>query len=223
MTAFMEARDVRKAYRKRLVLDGVALALSEGEAVALIGPNGAGKTTLLRILMGLVQPDDGVVVWHGRDVGRASKRFRIGYFGGGHTIPPNVSSRAWSRSAYGVEETGMEPRPVRTLSRGNRQMLGLRTVLSRQDWAVVLLDEPWEGLDPDGARWLSATVREGVAQGRCFLLSSHRLHDLAGLCHRYAFLVKGNLLVRSASDIAERADVRGDDLLATFDELRAAE
>ncbi len=220
MSALLEAAGIRKLYGDRQVLDGLDLILAPGEAVALIGPNGAGKTTFLRILMGLLTPNAGAVVWRNQPVRRAFENTSVGYFGGEHTIPPHVSACAWSRAVSHGAEPGECSRRVGTLSRGSRQLLGLRAVLSRGEWVAVLLDEPWEGLDPDAARWLSTAIRERVDRGASFLLSSHRLHDLAGLCDRYAFLIDGRLVIRSASEIAPQREVSGADLLASFDELR---
>jgi ABC-type multidrug transport system ATPase subunit len=222
VTPLLQAEGLRKSYGSRSVLNGVELVLEQKEAVGLIGPNGAGKTTLLRIVMGLIGPTAGLVTWRGDPPGSAFARTPVGYFGGEQTIPPHVRSDRWSRAVAPHAEISQEARPVRTLSRGSRQILGLRTTLAGEDWAAVLLDEPWEGLDPDAARWLSERVRELVARGISFLLSSHRLHDLAGLCDRYAFLIDGRLVIRSAAEVASQQFVSGNDLLAAFDELRHA-
>jgi ABC-2 type transport system ATP-binding protein len=107
------------------------------------------------------------------------------------------------------------------LSRGSRQLLGLRTVLARTGLVAVFLDEPWEGLDPDGSRWLTETLRRKKDEGCAVLVSSHRLHDLAGLCDRYGFLLEGRAVIRDAAEIS--ADpVRGEDLLRAFDRIRCA-
>ncbi|MDQ5873317.1 MAG: ABC transporter ATP-binding protein, partial [Acidobacteriota bacterium] len=100
----------------------------------------------------------------------------------------------------------------------SRQLLGLRAVLSRTRLAAVFLDEPWESLDPDGARWLTETLRRRREEGCAFLVSSHRLHDLAGLCDRYAYLRDGRLEVKSAVELAE-GPVQGADLLRAFDRI----
>jgi len=208
----LEARGIGKSYGSRAVLSDVDFALAPSETVGLIGPNGAGKTTLLRILLGLVAPSRGRVASFAADGA-------IEHFGGAHTLPPHVRVRTWTRLVSRGEASCNDRRPIRDLSRGSRQLLGLGTVLARGSLAAVLLDEPWEGLDPDGARWLSETVRRRKGEGCAFVLSSHRLHDLAGLCERYAFLAHGKLEVREAADVA-RGPVRGEDLLRAFDSIR---
>ena len=165
MSADLEAAGIQKLYGRKQVLNEMDLTLEPGEAVGLIGPNGAGKTTLLRILMGLLTPTAGRVSWRNEPVRTAFDKTPVGYFGGEHTIPPHVSASAWSRTVSNGAVSEEPSRRVGTLSRGTRQLLGLRTVLSRQEWVAVLLDEPWEGLDPDASRWLSTAIREGRARG----------------------------------------------------------
>jgi ABC-type multidrug transport system ATPase subunit len=208
-----------KRYGDQSVLRDADLFLREGEIVGLIGSNGAGKTTLLRILLGLVRPTAGRVEWHG--AGALPPADRVGHFGGAHTVPPASSARTWARLVSRGHHVPDDRRRVRALSRGSRQLLGLSAELARMEADAFLLDEPWEGLDPDASRWLSAAVRRRRDEGCAFLVSSHRLHDLAGVCDRYAFLLDGRVLVRGAGDIAAET-VRGEDLLAALDRVRSS-
>jgi ABC-2 type transport system ATP-binding protein len=217
VTPVLRAQGLRKLYGARRVLDDATISLGSGEVVALIGANGAGKTTLLRILLGLIHPTGGRVTWTG--TGGPIPPGTADHFGGAHTLPPHVRASRWARIVSRGEARCEERRPIRQLSRGSRQLLGLRTTLARADLSAVLLDEPWEGLDPDGARWLSDRIAARRAEGCVFLVSSHRLHDLAGLCDRYAFLAGGRLVIRSAAEIsADR--VKGEDLLKEMDRIR---
>ena len=212
MRVVLEARGVGKNYGPRTVLRDVDFALFPGEIVGLIGPNGAGKTTLLRILMRFVEPSRGRVA-------SFAAAGAIDHFGGAHTVPSHVAARTWARLVSRGEARCDDRRPIRALSRGSRQLLGLSTVLARSLLAAVLLDEPWEGLDPDGARWLSGTLLRRKGEGCAFLVSSHRLHDLAGLCERYAFLADGRIVIRGAGEVAP-GPVSGEDLLRAFDRIR---
>jgi len=208
----LEARGIGKSYGPRIILRDVDFALASGEIVGLIGPNGAGKTTLLRILLRFVEPSRGRVV-------SFAPPDAVEHFGGAHTLPPHVAVRTWARLVSRGEASCNDRRPIRALSRGSRQLLGLSTVLARSRLAAVLLDEPWEGLDPDGARWLSETLLRRKGEGCAFLVSSHRLHDLAGLCERYAFLTDGRIVIRGAGEVAPDR-VSGEDLLRAFDRIR---
>jgi ABC-2 type transport system ATP-binding protein len=203
-------------YGSSPVLRGIDFALAAGEIVGLIGRNGSGKTTFLRTLLGLARPEAGRVEWTATGTGAPSET--VDYFGGAHTIPPHVRANAWVSLVSRGDAICDDRRPIRALSRGSRQLLGLKAVLARTRLEAVLLDEPWEGLDPDGGRWLTGTVRRKREEGCAFLVSSHRLHDLAALCDRYAFLRDGRLDVRPAADLAG-GKVRGADLLRVFDRI----
>lgn len=218
MTAVVEARRVSKAYGRTPVLKDVDFALESGEVVGLIGANGSGKTTLLRAVLGLVRLDSGRIEWG--ETGSATPGDGVAHFGGAHTLPPHVSARAWVRLVSRGEAACDDRRPFRALSRGSRQRLGLRAVLGRSALAAAFLDEPWESLDPDGARWLTETLCRRRGDGCAVLVSSHRLHDLAGVCDRYAFLRGGRLVLRRASDLAP-GPIRGADLLRAFDRIEA--
>jgi ABC-type multidrug transport system ATPase subunit len=119
---------------------------------------------------------------------RAVARVNVAYFAGDFTLPGSVRARHWGSLATGNPITP-EQRRIRTLSRGTRQLLGLRTVLSRPHLGLVVLDEPWEGLDVDGARWLSRTIEAKRDRGAAVVLASHDPSELAGTCDLYLFLV----------------------------------
>ncbi len=215
MTRRLEGHGLSKRYGSRLVLQEVNLALEAGVAVGLIGPNGAGKTTLLRLLSGFLRPDIGTVSDPSGTLSPGTPRQAFAHFGGGHTIPPRVRARSWGALASLGAWIPEEKRTVRDLSRGTRQMLGLRATLARPHVETMLFDEPWEGLDPDGTRWLNAALLERVAAGAAVLVSSHRLHDLAAVCDRYAFLRDGSLRVCSREEIGPV--VGGEELMREFD------
>jgi ABC-type multidrug transport system ATPase subunit len=213
VTPLLAARGLAKRFGARTIFSGVDLALREQEITGLVGSNGAGKTTLLRTLLGFVRPSAG-------SVARSVPAGALEHFGGAPTLPPHLSARTWVRLASRGSAACDDPRPIRTLSRGSRQILGLSTVLARREALAFLLDEPWEGLDPDGSRWLSKTLLERRDSGCAFLVSSHRLHDLAGLCGRYAFLVNGRVTFLTADEIGE--NVGAAELVRVFDHLRSS-
>jgi ABC-type multidrug transport system ATPase subunit len=200
MTTRLELAAVTKAFGRQQVLNQVWLQVRSGEAVGLIGPNGAGKTTLLRIAAGLVVPDNGSVRWSPQN---EEGQPAIRYFGGEMTLPSSVSARGWA-SLFKV--TVDDRRRIGRLSRGNRQLLGLRVLLSATGADIVLLDEPWEGLDPAGSAWLTATLDRWRSSGAAILISSHRLHDLDSVCTRFVFLEEGRCRAIGERDQRPRLD-----------------
>ena len=182
MTTRLEFAAIVKSFGIRRVLDRTWLNVRAGEAVGLVGGNGAGKTTLLRIAAGLVLPDEGLV----RCLKNGSRPV-VRYFGGEMTLPPRVRGRQWA-SLFNVADN--EDRPLGRLSRGSRQLFGLRMALASPA-DIFLLDEPWEGLDPNGATWLTESVKQWTSSGAAFLISSHRLYDLSSACTRFVLLEAG--------------------------------
>ena len=159
MKTRLELAAVTKAFGRRQVLNQAWLQVRSGETVGLIGANGAGKTTLLRIAAGLMLPDGGSVRWSSM---KDEDRARVRYYGGEMTLPPAVRIRRWT-SLFDVPLD--DRRRIGQLSRGTRQLLGLRVVLSGAEADLVLLDEPWEGLDPEWSAWLIEQIRRWRAGG----------------------------------------------------------
>ncbi len=204
--------EVTHRYGRRVVLSAISAHVSAGECLGLVGPNGAGKTTLLRIIAGLVRPSGGLALV------RVDQR-QIRYFGGESTLPPGVRAHTWARRVAGA--CIGERRRVGRLSRGTRQWLGLTAVFHGDPPAVMLLDEPWEGLDPDGSRWLSGEVRRVKEVGAASVISSHRFHDLVGVCDAYLFIGAHGAVWTGAP--AGAGDEGARDLLAAFDRWKGVE
>lgn len=213
------ARDLSARYGKREIFHGVGFELRGGQALGVVGPSGTGKTTLLRLLVGLLKPAAGHISIDGLAPRDAVARCGVGYFAGEATLPGNVRASQWGTLGTG-DEVMAERRRMRWLSRGTRQLLGLRTALGRQQLKLVVLDEPWEGLDPDASRWLSTMIETKRDRGASVVLSSHRLHDLAGVCDAYLFLVNQTATVMKAHEVASVGPVTAATLLDAFDRLR---
>ena len=184
----VSARDLSARYGRREVFHGLTFEVCANQSLGVIGPNGAGKTTLLRVMAGLLSPSEGELRVRDMWPRQAGSSLNVGYFAGDFTLPGAVRACDWGSLATGDAITP-ERRRIRTLSRGTRQLLGLRTVLSRPHLGLVVLDEPWEALDADASRWLSRTLESKRDRGAAVVLASHDAHDLAGVCDLYLFLV----------------------------------
>ena len=209
MTA-CESIHVSRRLGGHLALNDVSLAIASGEVLGVVGPNGAGKTTLLRNLAGLPEPSSGSIKRH--------PSCTVSYFGGEQTLPPDVSAKRWVGlwSPDIARETTR--RRFAVLSRGTRQHVGLSATLAACREGLLILDEPWEGLDPDASRWLSQAMLVRRSAGVAVIVSSHRIHDLADVCDRCLFLIDGRLapVEVQCHDLPNRTA----ELYAAFDRLR---
>ena len=207
----LRAEGLARRFGGMTVLESVDLAVDAGEAVVLLGPNGAGKTTLLRILALLLAPTGGRLLLFGSDATRApaALRRRIGYVGHEISCYPELSAAenlAFYARLFGVSEApariarllawagldGAGRRPVRAYSRGMGQRLALaRALLHEPD--LVLLDEPFSGLDPDAVERLQQQLLELRAAGHSILLATHDVERAAPIASRLAILHRGRI------------------------------
>jgi ABC-2 type transport system ATP-binding protein len=215
----LSVRHVAACYGAREVFRDVSFDVRAGQSLGVLGTNGAGKTTLLRMLVGCIAPSRGELRIEGRPPREALPRTPATYFAGAATLPPSVAASAWGAMGNGDHVTP-DRRPIRVLSHGAKQVLGLRTALSRQGVRLVVLDEPWEGLDPEAARWLSTTLEHKRDRGAAVVVSSHRLHDLAGLCDAYLFLMPHAAALLKAHEICRVGPVTAALLADVFDRVR---
>ena len=197
----ISAHDLSARYGRREVFHELSFEVAANQSLGVIGPNGAGKTTLLRMIAGLLKPSHGELSIRGMPPHEALARIQTAYFAGDFTLPGSVRACDWGTLATGDTLTP-ERRRIRALSRGTRQLLGVRTALSRPHLGLVILDEPWEALDPDASRWLSRTLEAKRDRGAAVVLASHDLHDLAGVCDAYLFLVNRRGTIWKAHELS---------------------
>ncbi|HZF66447.1 MAG TPA: heme ABC exporter ATP-binding protein CcmA [Gemmatirosa sp.] len=231
----LQALGLRRAFGARRAVDGVDFALAPGECLALFGPNGAGKTTLLRMLGGLLRPSAGAAHVDGEPVhGSPTARGRIGLIShhallyGALTAQENV---AFAARLYGVPDPEAAARgalermrvldransPTRRLSRGLQQRVSIARAMVHEP-RVVLLDEPFTGLDDAGARALTEALTTLKHAGAALVLVTHNLAEGLLLGSRVAVMRAGRFLrdtPRAAVDDAQfaaeyRALVAGD-------------
>jgi ABC-2 type transport system ATP-binding protein len=206
-------------YGRREVFHTLSFDVAAGQSLGVVGPNGAGKTTLLRVLAGLLNPSEGELHIASLTSRGRPRHAGTAYFGGEFTLPGVVRACDWGTLATGSLITP-ERRRIRTLSRGTRQLLGLRTALSRPHLRLVLLDEPWESLDADGSRWLTRTLESKRDRGGSIVLASHQFEDLAGLCDQYLFLVNRRGSLFKAHELSSAGPVTAAQLAAMLERLQ---
>src|SRR4051794_21953898 len=205
----VRARGISKSFDEVVALNGVDLAIAEGEVHGLVGPNGAGKTTLLGLLLGLAQADGGDLEILGSPVRRTlALPDRVAGFVDGPGLYPALSARqnlaALARLrgdgtdgiADALDQVGLTDVAddrVRGFSLGMRQRLGLAAALLTKP-RLLVLDEPANGLDPAGTRHVHRVLTGLAAHGTAVVLSSHRMDDLAALCGEVTILATGRVV-----------------------------
>jgi ABC-2 type transport system ATP-binding protein len=198
-----------KRFGKTVAVDDLSFAVEQGRITGFLGPNGAGKTTTLRVLLGLVEPTKGAATIMGRRYRSLDQPAgRVGAVLEAMGFHPTRSGRNHLRvlaAATGVPTSRVDEvlalvkleqwgrRKVKTYSLGMRQRLSLASALLG-DPDVLVLDEPANGLDPEGIRWLRDLLRSLRAQGRTILISSHVLAEIAQTVDDVAIIQKGRLV-----------------------------
>jgi heme exporter protein A len=205
----VEAQRLGKSFGRTAVLRDVSLRIVAGESLALFGPNGAGKSTLLRVCATLMTPTAGALRLFGSADRDAQTRRRIGLVAHQSFLYPDLTARenlafyarmyeltdaprvaeAWL-ARVGLEEAS--DRPVRAFSRGMEQRLALARALLH-DPELVLLDEPWSGLDAAAADWLDALLGELRARGRTIVAATHDFARGLGVAERALILHRGRV------------------------------
>jgi ABC-2 type transport system ATP-binding protein len=207
----LEVLDLHHRFGDLVVLDGVTFTVGEGELVGLVGRNGAGKTTTMRAIMGILRPDAGEVRWQGNPVNEDERlrfgympeerglyaQMRIGdqiaYFARLHGLGRDGAARA---AADWLARLGLAERArdlLATLSHGNQQRVQLAVALAHNPLLLVL-DEPFAGLDPEAVDSLSGVLREQGEEGRSILFSSHQLELVERICRRVVVLDAGKVI-----------------------------
>jgi lipopolysaccharide export system ATP-binding protein len=214
--AFLQARNLRKSFRGRPVVDGLSFDVRPGEVVGLLGPNGAGKTTSFHCVVGLLVPDEGEVLLGGRDLSgmplHARARLGIGYLPQEPSIFRKLTVR--QNLMLVLEGSGATARAQRdradellnefdllrvenslgeTLSGGERRRAEIaRSLLS--DPQFILFDEPFAGVDPIAVHDLQRLIAKLRAKGLGVLITDHAVRETLGICDRAVLLVEGKLL-----------------------------
>ncbi|MBA3524190.1 MAG: ATP-binding cassette domain-containing protein [Geodermatophilaceae bacterium] len=207
----LEFESVRKSYGANVVLDGLSFVVRPGEMFGFVGANGAGKTTTMRIALGLVNADGGVVRWREQPLDLQMRR-RIGYMPEERGLYPKMrvveqlayfaqlhgmdKARATASAEGWVERLGVTYGPkdsLDKLSLGNQQKVQLAAALVH-DPEILILDEPFSGLDPVGVDALAESLADRCRAGVPVIFSSHQLDLVERLCDSVGILAGGRLV-----------------------------
>src|SRR4051794_5442398 len=230
-SALLELAGLTRRYGDRIALDGLSFDVAEGQLFGFVGPNGAGKTPAMRIVLGVLRADAGEVRWRGAPVDPAMRR-RFGYMPEERGLYPKMRVReqlvylarlhglsaddAAGAAAHWIDRLGLTERAderVEKLSLGNQQRVQLAAALVHGP-DVLVLDEPFSGLDPVGVDVMSGVLGEEAARGVPVLFSSHQLELVERLCEAVAIVKDGRLVASGrvedlrARGAAERRRVR---------------
>jgi ABC-2 type transport system ATP-binding protein len=209
----IEVRGLTKRFGQVLAVDQLSFTVEAGEVVGFLGPNGAGKTTTLRMLLGLVRPDEGTATINGsayadlaEPLHQVGAVLEASSYHPGRTARDHLRVQALaghadrSRVDDVLELTGLTDaadRRIGGFSLGMRQRLGLATALLT-DPELLILDEPANGLDPEGVRWLRDLLRGMASAGATVLVSSHILAEVAHTVDSVVILDHGRLVTQSS-------------------------
>jgi len=214
----VEFRDIAKTYnpglfkKKVLAVSGLNLSIPRGEVFGLIGPNGAGKSTTIRMLLGLIRPSQGAILFQGQPLHVMNLQRQVGYLPENPYLYDHLTLHellAFCGATSGMSGRQSESRrnellerldlvaagkrPLRTFSKGMLQRAGICFALMH-DPAMVILDEPMSGLDPLGRKMVFDLITELKGRGKTIFFCSHILSDVERLCDRIGIMVGGRLV-----------------------------
>ncbi|CEN89088.1 ABC transporter ATPase [[Clostridium] sordellii] len=207
----LEVKELRKSFSENEVLHGISFSVESGKALGLLGRNGAGKTTTIRILMDVFKANSGEILIDGKKF--KPRDYQIGYLPEERGLYPKKkvteqivylaqlrgipAKKAKESTKLWLEKLGIEEYANRTLdslSKGNQQKVQLAQTLVC-DPEIVILDEPFSGLDPVNAQILKDTVRELISKEKIVIFSSHQMSYVEEFCEEIAIINKGEIVL----------------------------
>lgn len=216
----IEVKDLHKSFGKVKAVDGVSFVARDGQITGLLGPNGAGKTTTLRMLYTLMTPDRGQVLVDGIDaaIDPVAVRRRLGVLPDAHGLYKRLTAR--ENIDYFARLHGIETQRVHARREALADALEMRDILDRRtegfsqgqrvktaiaralvhDPKNIILDEPTNGLDVMSTRSMRAFLKSIQSEGRCVLLSSHIMQEVAALCDRIVVIAHGRVVANGTAD-----------------------
>ena len=213
MTNILKIENLTKSYDKNIVLKNVKLEIQEGSIFGLIGPNGAGKSTLMKSILGLVKKDSGKISLYGKELNEKNQKETNKNLGSLIEAPSfydhltaydnldlicemkNINKNMIDQTLRDVGLIKSKDKKVREFSLGMKQRLGIaNALLGNPD--LIILDEPTNGLDPYGMRDINELIVSlAKTSNKTFIISSHLLHEMEGICNRVGILHDGKLCI----------------------------
>jgi ABC-2 type transport system ATP-binding protein len=221
MEATIEVSGLRKRFGTRLALDEMTFTVRPGQVTGFVGPNGAGKSTTMRVVLGLDAPDSGTALVSGRPYASLKNPLsQLGALLDAAALQPSRSARnhlLWLAHSQGlgahrvdevISQAGLSDvarRKAGGYSLGMRQRLGIAAAMLG-DPPILMMDEPFNGMDPEGIVWVREFLRSLAAQGRAILVSSHLMSELEDLADHLVVVGRGRVIAdTSVSDLIARA------------------
>ncbi|MBA7644108.1 Vitamin B12 import ATP-binding protein BtuD [subsurface metagenome] len=229
----VELNNICKSYNDNLVVNNVSFTVAQGEIFGLIGPNGAGKTTIIRMMMDIIKPDSGEISILGESLNEDTKN-RIGYLPEERGLYKKITvlqslvylaslkgmgiRLARSRAEELLQRVDMLPhkeKKIEELSRGMGQIIQFLTTIIH-DPQLLILDEPFAGLDPVNTKLLKEIILELKSQGKAIILSTHMMNEVETLCDRILMIDKGRTVLYG--ELAEiKSRYRNNSVFLKFD------
>jgi ABC-2 type transport system ATP-binding protein len=209
MEATIEVNGLRKRFGTTVALDGMTFTVAPGQVTGFVGPNGAGKSTTMRVILGLDAPDAGTALIGGRPYARLNRPLRhVGSLLDAGALQPSRSGRnhlLWLAHSQGlsaarvdevIEQAGLRQAARRRAggySLGMKQRLGIAAAMLG-DPPVLMFDEPFNGMDPEGIVWMRGYLRSLARQGRAVLVSSHLMSELQDSADHLVVVGRGRVI-----------------------------
>ncbi len=209
----LEIRDARKTYGPKAAVDGITFSVEKGQVVGLLGPNGAGKTTLIRMIMDIIRPDSGTIEIFGKTISPEVKH-RLGYLpeerglyqkqkvsdvlvflGQLKGLSRHVATVRTERYLDRVGLLEVKKKRMRELSRGMQQKVQIAAVLLHEP-ELLILDEPFSGLDPVNRSLIIEIMKEFSSKGTTLILSTHLMDQVQALCERIVLVNQGKAILQ---------------------------
>ena len=208
----LQITNLTKQFKKIKAVDNVSLEVQKGDIYGFLGPNGAGKTTSIRMIMGIIKPDNGTIKLNGSDINTINRK-KLGYLPEDRGLyqKQNLSEILYyfgclkgldkkdskNRANLWLERFNLDDqkkRKVEELSKGNQQKIQFIIALLH-DPQLIILDEPFTGLDPVNQILLKEVIKEKQEEGKTIIFSTHQMEQVERLCNNICLINKGNILL----------------------------